>query len=242
MRKIIVYLISLVILMISFKNTKDTFAQDLVSKHTYIVTKGNIQFATTTNSLYKVNDRSVFVVNSSTSGIFKLKKDIRKESSEYTVKDNQIIPDKYTFSRQKKDSYESYSTKISRDKTKNSITTIEKNNQKETINHPFLEDVHDRLSVQLDYKNKLKAGEYNQVYTVLDKGRIREYRFNKKSLDTINTIFGNTDCIVVKRIIKDNTRSTLTWYAINRDFIPVMIEQYRKESLQFTVKLDSIND
>ena len=80
------------------------------------------------------------------------------------------------------------------------------------------------------------------MYTVLDKGRVRKYIFSVESLDTINTIFGETKCVVVKRIIKDNKRSTLTWYAIEQDFIPVIIKQYRNENLQFTARLDKISN
>jgi len=71
---------------------------------------------------------------------------------------------------------------------------------------------------------------------------VREYTYSVESLDTINTIFGETKCIVVRRVIKDNKRSTLTWYAIDKDFIPVVIKQYRKKNLQFTAELNKIND
>ena len=240
MNKILVYFISTVIFFYSFVNTEYTFARDIMSKHTYVITKGNVQFATTINTLYKSNGRSVFQVLSSTSGIFKLKKDIRKETSLFKILNDKVVSEEYTFSRQKKDSYESYLTKISRDKTKKSSTRVTKNNQDETIYHPYLKNVQDRLSVQLDYKSKLKAGQYSQVYTVLDKGRIREYRYNKQSIDIVPTIFGDTKCIVVKRTIKNNKRSTLTWYAVEHDFVPVIINQYRKNNLQFTAQLDSV--
>ena len=102
MKKILVYLISTVMFFYSFVNAEYTFAQDLISKHTYIITKGNIQFATTINTLYKSNGKSVFQVLSSTSGIFKLKKDIRKETSLFKIMNDKVVSEEYTFSRQKK--------------------------------------------------------------------------------------------------------------------------------------------
>ena len=57
----------------------------------------------------------------------------------------------------------------------------------------------------------------------------------------IDTVFGETNTIVIKRVIENNKRSTLTWYAVDHDFIPVKIEQYRKKSLKFTVYLVKIN-
>tara|TARA_B100000886_G_scaffold76324_1_gene49441 strand:+ start:1003 stop:1731 length:729 start_codon:yes stop_codon:yes gene_type:complete len=242
MKKILFYIVLIASFVFSFLNAKNAFSQKLISKHTYTISKGNIEFATTINSLYQTNDKLIFEVYTSTSGIFKLKKDVRKERSIFDILDNQIVSKKYTFSRQKKDGYEEYLTKISRDSSKNSSTLIEKNDKKETIDHPYIENVQDRLSVQLDYKNKLKIGQYAQVYTVLDKGRVREYTYSVESLDTINTIFGETKCIVVRRVIKDNKRSTLTWYAIDEGFIPVIIKQYRKKNLQFTAELDNTED
>lgn len=234
--------ISIIIIILNFMITNNIFAQDLLSKHSYVITKGNIQFAKTINSLYERNGKSVFEVYSSTHGIFKLKKDIRRETSKFQILNNQIISEEYTFSRHKKDTYETYLTTITRDESEKSSTIVEKDNKSKIIYHPYFKNVQDRLSVLIDYKSKLKAGKYDQVYTVLDKGRVREYKFNKESLDTITTIFGDTKCIVVKRIIKNNKRSTLTWYAIDHDLIPVMIKQYRKEKLQFTAKLESVND
>ena len=43
-----------------------------------------------------------------------------------------------------------------------------------------------------------------------------------------------------EKIIENNKRSTLTWYAVDHDFIPVKIEQYREESLVFTVILEKV--
>ena len=44
----------------------------------------------------------------------------------------------------------------------------------------------------------------------------------------------------LKKSIENNKRSTLTWYAIDYDFIPVKIEQYRKKSLKFSVILNKV--
>lgn len=242
MNRILLYTFSTVSFVFSFFNTESALSQEIISEHTYTISKGNIEFATTINSLYQSSDKLVFEVYSTTSGVFELKKDIRKEKTVFKILDNQIVSEEYTFSREKKDKYERYLTKISRNSSKKSSTLIDRNNKKETTTHPYIKNVQDRLSVQLDYKNKLKVGQYAQVYTVLDKGRVREYAFSVESLDTIDTIFGETKCIVVKRVIKDNKRSTLTWYAMDKGFIPVMIKQYRKEKLQFTAKLYNVND
>ena len=101
------------------------------------------------------------------------------------------------------------------------------------------------VQLKTDYRfkliteKKLKSGKYNVGYFVIDKGREREYEFKFIDTQVIDTIFGKTETVVVKKIIQGNKRSTLTWYAVNHGFVPVKIEQYRKKTLKFTAYLTS---
>ncbi|MDB4090244.1 DUF3108 domain-containing protein, partial [Gammaproteobacteria bacterium] len=115
--------------------------------------------------------------------------------------------------------------------------TVENNNKQEHINIPYSLD---RLSVQIDFQEKMKRGIFEYKYNVIDKGRLRKYSFILHSDDVIKTVFGDTNTKVIKKLIENNKRSTLTWYAVDHDFIPVKIEQYRKESLVFTVILEKV--
>jgi hypothetical protein len=94
--------------------------------------------------------------------------------------------------------------------------------------------------VQIDFQEKMKTGVFEYKYNIIDKGRLRKYSFILHSDDIIETVFGETSTIVIKKLIENNKRSTLTWYAVDYDFIPVKIEQYRKNSLVFTVILDKV--
>ena len=93
-----------------------------------------------------------------------------------------------------------------------------------------------------NYQEKLKSGKYDVNYFVIDKGRDRKYIFKLVDTQVIDTIFGKTETILIKKIIEGNKRNTLTWYAINHAFIPVKIEQYRKKTLKFTAYLTSYTD
>ena len=50
-----------------------------------------------------------------------------------------------------------------------------------------------------------------------------------------------TNTIVIQKLIENNKRSTLTWYAVDYDYVPVKIEQYRKKALKFTATLISVD-
>ena len=45
-----------------------------------------------------------------------------------------------------------------------------------------------------------------------------------------------------KKDIVDNKRSSLIWYSIDNNYLPVMIEQYRLDKLMFRATLKSFED
>ena len=88
--------------------------------------------------------------------------------------------------------------------------------------------------------DRLVAQSFGYVFTkvlVNDKGREREYKFKILGKDTISSPFGLTEVLVVKKTIGQSKRSTITWYSIENNYIPIMIEQYRLDKLKVTAKL-----
>jgi len=207
----------------------------IITKHVYHLYKGNLHFATSENTLLKKNAKWLFKVSSNTAGVFKLKKDIRTELSKFDIIKGNVFTKEYAYSRLRKNDEDIVTTIF--DKNNNSAHTVRNG---EEIKHSQIENLQDRLSVQIDYQNKMKKGDFEQEYNVIDKGRERKYIFSIHDGEIIDTVFGKTNTIIIRKIIKDNKRNTLTWYAIDHDFIPVKIKQYRKKSLKFTVILEKI--
>ena len=208
--------------------------QEIISQHDYSLYKGEILFGKSSYVLSKINQNYFFEIKSSTDGIFKMKKDERMESSNYIINNNKINPITYVYSRKKKDKEEELITNFRRNST---AVTIDNGNTKE---HSNTKDNLDRLSVQIAFQKDMKKGVFESKYKVIDKGRSRIYKYKIHSDGVIDTIFGKTNTIVIRRIIENNKRSTLTWYAVDHNYIPVKIEQYRKDTLKFTVYLDEI--
>ena len=207
----------------------------IITKHVYHLYKGNLHFATSENTLLKKNAKWLFKVSSNTAGVFKLKKDTRAELSKFDIIKGNVFAKEYAYSRLRKNDEDIVTTIF--DKNNNSAHTVRNG---EEIKHSQIENLQDRLSVQIDYQNKMKKGNFEQEYNVIDKGRERKYIFSIHDGEIIDTVFGKTNTIIIRKIIKDNKRNTLTWYAIDHDFIPVKIKQYRKKSLKFTVILEKI--
>ena len=65
----------------------------------------------------------------------------------------------------------------------------------------------------------------------------QEYRFEILGKDTIASPFGLTEALIVKKNISQSKRSTITWYSIENNYIPIVIEQYRLDKLKVTAKL-----
>ena len=208
--------------------------QEIISQHDYKLYKGEILFGKSSYSLYKEDNTYLFEIKSQTDGIFKLKKDHRLELSNYKIKDRVILPIRYEYIRDRKD------------KKEHIITNFDSSSHPHTLNkgikkeHSKGHDSLDRLSVQIAFQENMKKGIFESSYNVIDKGRSRQYIYTIHSDDVLDTVLGKINTIVIKRVITNNKRSTLTWYAIDHDYIPVKIEQYRKKSLKFTVFLEKI--
>ena len=205
---------------------------------TYSLQKNGIEFARSNHSS-KYNARSdewCLKIDSYTVGIFSIKKDNQSETScfYYDKKKHLEITNKklltntfvktnnYTFRR------------ISSDKNQfieirrvNNLLVTSKNGK--TTKHS--------VDINID---RLVAQSFGYAFTkvlVNDKGREREYKFKILGKDTISSPFGLTEVLVVKKSISQSKRSTITWYSIENNYIPIMIEQYRLDKLKVTAKL-----
>ena len=210
------------------------FSEEIISQHDYSIYKGKILFGKSSYILSKTGSNYYFEIKSSTDGIFKMKKDERMESSNYVIDSKKIIPITYLYSRKKKDKEEKLITNF---KANSTAITIVNGDSKE---HSNIENSLDRLSVQIAFQEDMRKGVFESKYNIIDKGRSRVYIYTLHSDDIIDTIFGETNTIVIRRTIENNKRSTLTWYAKDHDYIPVKIEQYRKDALKFTVYLEEV--
>ena len=208
--------------------------QEIVSKHDYSIYKGKILFGKSSYSLHLKDDIYFFEIKSQTDGLFKIKKDDRLEQSSYRINDRVVLPIKYEYIRD------------SRSKQEHIITNFDGESHAYTLNKGIKKDHSnennylDRLSVQIAFQEDMKKGIFESSYNVIDKGRARQYIYTVHSNDVLDTILGDINTIVIKRVIANNKRSTLTWYAVDHDYIPVKIQQYRKESLKFTVYLEQV--
>jgi hypothetical protein len=209
----------------------------------YSLKKNGIEFARSRHDLsYNSNlDEWCITSHSYTVGIFSIKKDDRNETSCFKynksnhlkvinsdVKSNDFVrTNTYTYKRARNHK----NLKVEVKRIDDSLITLIDGTPSTHKNYANI----DRLVAQL-------FGYTFKCIKVNDKGRERQYNFKIVGKETISTIFGNTESIVVSKNINESKRNTLTWYSINNDYIPVVVEQYRIDEHKFTASLIEFKD
>ncbi len=201
---------------------------------TYIFTKSGLGFAKSNHKMIYNSELDVWCINteSKTIGIFSLKKDVREEKScfkhisssqnENANKGFSLMTIDYIYKRSKSDKV----SIITSQRIKNILITFA---DKKTINHS--KDIKiDRLVAQI-FGHSLKK------VKVSDKGRERIYTFSVIGKTKINTALGKIDTVIIRKEIEGSKRSTVTWYAQEKDYLPVRIEQYRLNELRFKAEI-----
>ena len=197
----------------------------------YVFYKSGIEFAESEHEMIYDKDLKQWCLytSSNTSGLFSLKKDLRRENScfENNIPENTshknigkyLVTMMYSFERKKSN----YASKISSIKIKKNLVT--------SVNDQDI--IHDK-NIRIDRLIAQIFGYSLTKVKVSDKGRERVYKFNKISEENIKTVLGNIPTLVIKKEIEGSKRSTLTWYSVNHNFLPVRIEQYRLNKHMFT--------
>tara|TARA_B100001113_G_scaffold202667_1_gene166117 strand:- start:751 stop:1431 length:681 start_codon:yes stop_codon:yes gene_type:complete len=192
----------------------------------YKFIKNSIKFAESQHTLKK-HDLG-WTINSSTepSGILYLIYKKRTENSFFKLNNDIFKTIEYSFINYKSDEIEKV---ITRSHDNQLISTINDDTKKEHSEEYTI----DRLIAQL-FGYKFTNLENVKV---IDKGRERNYTFKQISTERLSTILGDIKTIVVQKNILGSKRKTLTWYAVDFNYLPVKIEQYRLTKLKFSAHL-----
>jgi hypothetical protein len=108
-----------------------------------------------------------------------------------------------------------------------------------TWSQAIIPGTQDRLSQQLQVRLHLAEGEKDVAYQVADGGKIKRYRFFVEGEDTIDTPYGQIDCLRVRRSKESGKPDYAIWFAPALDYLPVQIERQRSGRL-YRMVLDEI--
>lgn len=95
----------------------------------------------------------------------------------------------------------------------------------------------DRNLVTLALMADVKAGTTALQYSVVDKDKLGDQRYANAGAETLSLPAGKMQAVRVERQRTDSDRRTTSWFAAERGFLPVQIEQIEKNGETLTLRL-----
>ena len=95
----------------------------------------------------------------------------------------------------------------------------------------------DRNLVTLALMARLKAHSSALTFPVVDKDHVGEQRYVEGARESLSLPAGRIDSVRVDRQRDDSKRTTTIWFAPQRDWLPVQIEQVEKNGETITMRL-----
>lgn len=95
----------------------------------------------------------------------------------------------------------------------------------------------DRSLVTLALMARLKAGSSDLAFSVVDKEQATGQRYTQGANEHLSLPAGSVDAVRVERQREDSKRTTISWFAPQRNWLPVQIEQVEKNGETITMRL-----
>lgn len=209
----------------------------------YQVGNNHINAGSALLQLENKGDEWVYSLKTRPTGVFKLTgKGNIQEISEFTVSNNadslEIKPQRYTY-RQDKETRRSVDAWF--DWNSNNLTYKRRG---EEANEPITGPLLDRLSVTLAVIDSLQRNGFEEAeFSVFDDGRIKTMLFTNEGVELVKTRMGNLETIRVRSAaVGGGTRHTTTWFAPALGYVPVKIEQYKRDKLVARLTLSTLRN
>ncbi len=99
----------------------------------------------------------------------------------------------------------------------------------------------DAMSIQIAVMRDLARGARPAVYVMLDKDRIKEYRYILEGEATLKTAIGELPTVVYRsERVGSSKRATRTWYAPSLGFVPVRAERLKDGKREWLMEIRSL--
>lgn len=97
----------------------------------------------------------------------------------------------------------------------------------------------DKLNYQLQLQQDLLANKGNLSYIIVDKGGLKNYRFEQLEEEVLTTQSGQLNTVKVKVIREDNSKTTYIWFAKEWGYLLTRLEQYNGDKQTLSITLDN---
>jgi hypothetical protein len=100
--------------------------------------------------------------------------------------------------------------------------------------------VQDDLSIQIALMVALLRGHTPEQFSLLDGNSVRQYRYLRKGEAMLQTPIGAIATIIYASQKQGSPRITRFWCAPSHGFIPMKVEQKRKDEIEWTMLIESV--
>ena len=108
------------------------------------------------------------------------------------------------------------------------------------VDMPIPPGIQDDLSVQIALMVKLLAGHTPTKFSLLSGNAVREYRYSREGEETLTTPVGTIQTIIYRSEKQYSPRVTRFWCAPSLGFIPLRVQQKRKNDVEWTLQAQSV--
>ncbi|MEJ2115817.1 MAG: DUF3108 domain-containing protein [Gammaproteobacteria bacterium] len=99
----------------------------------------------------------------------------------------------------------------------------------------------DNYSAQLLLMRKPEDNVLSRIYSIISKGRLREYTYQLETNESITTKIGNYDANKYVRKKDDDKKTTyLGWYAEKLNYIPVKLDKFENGKLDISIQITKV--
>jgi len=211
---------------------------------TYLVKKYDQTVAKTELNFNQTDSKIVYHSYSKTQGLAAFfSSDKINETSNLLWRNDSKLPHLHKYQYQRKNK-ERKNQKFTFDWLDNDTATVKGNYGDTRFQLDINEHVWDRLFVQLALASELQSTntiKKEYTYNILDKGRLIQYRFEYITDENIRVENNNYETIKFKRIHASGRRTTYFWLSKNLHYLPVKVEQHKKNKLDLSMILTKIN-
>jgi hypothetical protein len=204
-------------------------------KATYNIQWKGMTAATSTLELKRSgNDSYTYSSVNLARGMFKMAfGEAITSASTFRVTDGRVVPLEYRGSDEKERPVE-----LNFDWNRKRVTGVAKG---KPVDLELSEGAQDPMSLQISSLRHLAAGTPQGRITLVDSDKLKEYEVRNEGKVQIETGLGTLDTVVYTTQRSGSDRMMRTWVAPVLGYLPVKAERIRKNKVEFTMHIESVD-
>ncbi len=105
------------------------------------------------------------------------------------------------------------------------------------VDMPISPGIQDDLSVQIALMVELLRGHKPETFSLLSGNSVREYHYSREGEETLSTPMGRIATIIFSAQKQNSPRVTRFWCAPSLGYIPLRVQQKRKDDVEWTMQV-----